>query len=267
MKKNLFFIALFAIIMLNFLSIEAQKTRFVFDFEELSVPDTGFWKGKNTNVYNGYFGDNIISFPNNYNSSYDSWSKFAFSSWTDTVTSGYDNQWSTFANEAHSDSVFGLCYISSFDPNPVEMNFSEIIIPEYFYISNSTYTALTIRDGSSFNTPFSTNSNDYFKIIITAFNNETEIGSTEFVLADYRTQDSMIVDSWEKVDLSSFGNVTKLMFDAFTTDTGEYGPNTPFYFCIDDFVYSLPTTNISEQEQSLLTVYPNPTSNFIVINT
>jgi len=156
-----------ALMMLSIKNTKAQKTRYVFDFEELSVPDTGFWKGKNKNVYNGFFGDNIISFPNNYNSSFDSWSQFAFSSWTDTVTAGYENQWSTFANEAHSDSVFGLCYISSFDPNPVEMNFSRTIIPEYFYITNSTYTALTIRDGSAFNAPFCTDSNDYYKIIIT----------------------------------------------------------------------------------------------------
>ena len=42
-----------------------------------------------------------------------------------------------------------------------------------------------------------------------------------------------IVDSWQRVDLSSLGNIDKIIFELTSTDMGEYGMNTPSYFCLD----------------------------------
>ncbi len=270
MKKNLLLFAVTAVLLLGSNLIQAQNPRRVFDFETLSMPDTGFWNGADTTVYKNHFGDNIISFPNSYDPNYGGWNEFAFSSWTDTITEGYLNQWSTYAGKAHSDSTFGLCYITTdwnnnYQTIPVEINFSEKISPEYFYITNSTYTALAIKEGNPYSRAFRTDSQDYYKIIIKAYNNDTEVGSTEVFLADYRSQDSSIVKAWKKVDLSGFGEITKLSFDAQTTDIGTYGPNTPLYFCMDDFVYSI-ATSLTENKQSIVSIYPNPASDYIRIN-
>lgn len=271
MKKiQLFFTVMVIVFFVQ--KISYAQTNQTFDFETLSVPDTGFWNGNDKNVYDSTFGDNYLVFNNYYidYGSYDYWDGFAFSNWTDATTEGPSNQWSTYAGQAHSDSIFGLCYIpidwNDYSTVDVNLDFTHKIFPKSFYITNSTYTALTIKNGSNFNSPFSTAKQDYYKILITIYDNETVVGDTEIYLADYRTLDSVIVKDWQKVDLSSFGKANKISFNAVTTDTGDYGPNTPLYFCIDDFEYTIPGTSIQETNQNLLTVYPNPTANKLQIN-
>ena len=42
-----------------------------------------------------------------------------------------------------------------------------------------------------------------------------------------------ILNTWKKVDLSELGYVTSIGFSVSSTDTGDWGMNTPAYFCID----------------------------------
>jgi hypothetical protein len=42
-----------------------------------------------------------------------------------------------------------------------------------------------------------------------------------------------IINRWQRVDLSPLGNVNKIVFELTSTDNGEYGMNTPSYFCLD----------------------------------
>jgi len=57
----------------------------------------------------------------------------------------------------------------------------------------------------------------------------------DYYLADFRTPDSPgIITEWSKVDLSSMGKIHKLGFYMSGTDNGDWGINTPTYFCMDD---------------------------------
>lgn len=271
MKK----IQLFFTVMVIFFCVQKisnAQTDQTFDFETLSLPDTGFWNGADKSNYNSSFGDNYLVFNNYYADygSYDYWDGFAFSNWIDTNVNGFNNQWSVYAGRAYSGSVFGLCYVptdwNDYSTVAINIDFTHKIFPKSFYIANSTYTALSIKYGSFYNQAFSTLNKDYYKILITAYENENVVGDTEIYLADYRTLDSMLVKDWQKVDLSSFPKANRISLKAITSDTSEYGPNTPLYFCIDNFEYTIPETSISETNQNLLTVYPNPTANRLQIN-
>ncbi len=243
---------------------------YTFDFDNLVLPDTGFWNGSDTSVYNHYFGDSIISFPNNYNETYGSWDGFAFSSWTDTTTEGYTNQWSVYAGQAHSDSIFGLAYVPVdwSDPNyptiPININFDVPVRIDSMFITNSTYTALAIKNGTSYSEPFSTDSSDYLKLIIYFINNNDTIANKEFYLADYTNSTPVVVKDWQKLDFTSKENlvVTKLAFDMVTTDVGDYGPNTPLYFCIDDISFSIDDLKVTITRLPVK-LYPNPSADYI----
>ncbi len=269
MKKiYVFLLGLFFVAVVN-----AQN--YTFDFDNLVLPDTGFWNGSDTTVYNHYFGDSTISFPNNYDTTYGSWDGFAFSSRTDTITEGYTNQWSVYAGHAHSDSVFGLAYVpvdwtnSNYPTVPIDINFNQAVRIDSLFITNSTYTALAIKNGTTYGRPFSTDSSDYLKVIIYFINNNDTIANQEFYLADYTNSTPVVVQDWQKLDFTAKENlvVTKLAFDMVTTDVGAYGPNTPLYFCLDDISYSIPATNINTAiAKSNVRIYPNPSANFIKLD-
>lgn len=265
MKKIAFL--LFSVLVFSNLFAQQLKT---FTFDNLIVPDTGFWNGSDTTHYNHTFGDETITFSNYYDSTYGFWSNSAFSTWTDTVTSDYSNQWSVYAGAAHSDSVFGLFYVpldfnNNYNTIPVDVDFNQSVVLDSLFITNSTYTALTIKNGNNYTRPFSTDSSDYYKVIIYSIFQTDTLDTTEVMLADYTTNTPVVHNDWIKVDFDSL-TVTKLAFDIVTTDVGAYGANTPLYFCVDDFSYKILQDNIKSQKFDIVKVYPNPASNFVSIN-
>ena len=61
-------------------------------------------------------------------------------------------------------------------------------------------------------------------------------------LADYRFADNSldyILDTWTFVDLKPLGEVATLEFALSSSDTGDFGMNTPAYFCLDTLITSL----------------------------
>jgi hypothetical protein len=109
-----------------------------------------------------------------------------------------------------------------------------------FYINNTTYAALAMRDGDAFSRKFCAESNDWFKVTITAQNENDEVtGTNEFYLADFRfadTNQNYIVTNWTWISLTNLGsNVKSLHFVLSSSDNGAWGMNTPAYFALDDF--------------------------------
>lgn len=256
--------------MLFSLLIANAQNNSVFTFDELFLPDTGFWNGSDTSIYTNSFGDDVLTFGNNYNPDYLSWEGFSFSNWTDTVTEGYNNQWSTFAGQAASDSIFGIAYIpinwmnGTYNTIPVNVNFSNNVLINSIKITNSTYAARIIRDGGDFNTPYS--ENDYFFVRIIGYFNGQKTDSVDFYLADYRNGQNLVVKDWQNVDLSSLDSVTSLSFNVFSSDTGDYGINTPTYFCLDDIDYTPTITKTQDIVNQQINIFPNPTTNFITFS-
>jgi hypothetical protein len=91
----------------------------------------------------------------------------------------------------------------------------------------------------------------------------------DFYLADYRFTDNSedyIVDEWTWVDLSSLGAVDSLSFTLTSSDVGQFGMNTPAYFCMDNVFAADPmVSTIVVNTPDLMRIYPNPTVDFIKI--
>ncbi|MBN2664479.1 MAG: T9SS type A sorting domain-containing protein, partial [Bacteroidales bacterium] len=60
--------------------------------------------------------------------------------------------------------------------------------------------------------------------------------------------------------------ITSLSFNVFSSDQGNYGINTPTYFCLDDIVYTTINNKIQNITNQQITVFPNPTANFITFS-
>lgn len=87
---------------------------------------------------------------------------------------------------------------------------------------------------------------------VSATGNET---SVEVVLASYNDGDLTINRGWKEVDLSALGAVNQIYFTMSSTDSGEWGMNTPAYFCMDKLaVETAPETSVKEiaQQQSII---------------
>lgn len=101
---------------------------------------------------------------------------------------------------------------------------------DHMYVANTTYFINCIIGGNQFSTPFAPG--DVAKIVATGFDSTgAETGTAELVLA--QDADYVLTD-WVRWDLSSLGEVTKVEFNITSTDSGNYGMNTPAYFAYDD---------------------------------
>lgn len=169
----------------------------------------------------------------------------AISQWNDLTTADFSNQCSVFFGDNNQKNggnnkskTFAVSYVSSFNDAP-SMNFktanAEYII-DHAYFTNNTHAALTMTNGNNFAKKLSYDAKDWFKLVVEGFSAAGKsTGTVEFYMADFRTQNAGgIVNQWKRVDLSSLGKVHKLSFTMDGSDKGEYGVNTPTYFCVDD---------------------------------
>jgi hypothetical protein len=263
MKKGKLFLGILLATMLG--SLQAQT---VIDFEELNLPADTFWNGSDLS---GGFQSKGVYFVNYYDTSWDVWSGFAYSNKTDTVTAGYTNQYSTAAGQgAEGSQIFALAYVSPYSPNYIKLTgYEGGSIIEGFYITNNTYAYISMRDGDAYSKKFGGddgNDPDWFKLTVNGYYNGNETGTAEFYLADYRFADNdsdYIVKDWRWFDLTSLGTVDSVTFSLSSSDTGEYGMNTPAYFCMDNLTLSENFNGTVEINFSALNVYPNPVVNYL----
>ena len=243
----------------------------VTDFEDLSLSIDTFWNGVDKS---GSFTSNTVIFKNKYDTSWGGfWSAGAsYSTMRNDSTPGAGNQYSSIAGEGYNSSQTYAVFTPNSD--------TAIIIPNYgaltgFWVNNSTYAYLSMKNGDSFAKKFGdstnasgandgTNGNDWFKLTIYGTNSD----SVEFYLADFRGSDSTdyIVKDWSYVDLSTLNpNSKSLTFKLSSSDTGRYGMNTPKYFCMDNFTYTT-YVSVPEISENSISVFPNPTKDRFEVN-
>lgn len=255
-------------------SLSKLNAQTVSSLEGLTLAIDSYWDGS-SNPLGTTFTDGNAIYPNYYDTSWGGfWSSgWAYSNVKDSVTAGYGN---LFAARTATG------YNSSSNYAVGQQNAKIILsgnaagkVVHGFYITNSTYTAISMRDGDMFAKQFggpSGNDPDWFKVTIRKWQGGImAIDSVEFYLADFRFTDNSqdyILTSWAWVDLSGLGNVDSLLFELSSSDVGGFGMNTPAFFCIDNFttadspvlVESLPNTN------NLIEVYPNPVQEKTIID-
>ena len=194
----------------------------------------------------GQFTSGGLQFNNAYSSAY--WEGWSFSNTSDTTTPGYLNQYSaiTGSGSLESDtyavaSAFGSILLPKISRDPSTAGFASL------EVTNTTYAALSMRQGDSFSKKFggdSGNDPDYFILTIEGFGIAgNSIGTIEFPLADFRFADNSldyIIDQWTTIDLSSIEDAVELEFSVSSSDVGSFGINTPAYFAIDGVAFRRP---------------------------
>jgi hypothetical protein len=171
---------------------------------------------------------------------FDFWSDWAYSKDTDTVTSGFGNQYSAVAGSGAGGSANYLIGYQSGSALRLTFAADENFAGRGLELTNTTYSHNDMRDGSGFSKKFggvSGNDADWFLLTIEGFNDSLSQGSVEFYLADFRSVDNAlddIVDEWTFVDLSALGTIDELRFSLTSSDVGMFGINTPTYFALDN---------------------------------
>lgn len=223
-------------------------------FEDVALDSTGVWNGSDksgthsqyeswgstVDAYAGSFQSGVARFLNTFNdygSMGTSWQGMACSNLTDTVTAGYGNQYSVAAGSGAAKSAT-FCLLNS---DSATCSFDQPLIVNSLYLTNSTYTYLALRDGNDgLGAVKKFEEGDYFKLTITGIDpNGTVTDRVDVYLADFRAGKQVVVKDWTKVDLSTLGNVKQLVFTFYSTDTGDWGMNTPAYACMDNLSYTI----------------------------
>ena len=104
------------------------------------------------------------------------------------------------------------------------------------WVTNTTYDYLAIKDGNDGGSGLVAKfeDGDWFMLTAVGYTDSgTEVGSVDFYLADFRDGKSEIVNTWEWFDWSELADAAYITFELSSTDTGDYGMNTPSYFCLD----------------------------------
>ena len=222
------------------------------------------------------FNDGLAHFPCVYDTmGGDYWAGgFAYSNWTDSVTSGYGNQYSAKTAKGYGGSAnYAVIWCS----NPVTYAYNTTLrlngiamgAPvSGFYITNNTYAYNAIRDGYFSSRKF--HNGDWFLLTVKGYSGGVlTADSVNFYLADFRFADSTmnyIVKTWQWVNLLPLGHVDSLQFSMNSSDTGAFGMNTPAYFCMDNFTTDETALGVSSVHTYAAKVYPNPAINRLYVD-
>ena len=229
------------------------------------------------------FDDGHAHFPCIYDTAFGgTWNYFAYSNKTDSVTSGYANQYSAKAGIGYGGSAeYAVAYcgnpITYADNMYVKMIGAAINKPVAgFYVTNSTLTYNSMLNGG----PYSAKKfggptgNDPDWLLLTVYGYSGGIRSADsvnFYLADFRFADNdsdYLIKTWEWVNLLPLGNLDSVVFQLNSSDTaGGLGMNTPSYLCIDNFTTNAGSLGVQNAQPSYLAkVYPNPAKNVLYVD-
>lgn len=244
----------------------------VADFENFGLSVGNFI---NNDASGQGFTSGAVCLPNNFNADYGSWDGWAVSATNDVTTPGFTNQFSSIVGSGFDGSTsYGVAF--SFGINTIRVadsaNGASSGIVNGLYITNSTYSFLSMLDGDAFAKKFGGETGDdpdFFSVVFRGHSDgELSADSVEFFLGDYRATDNaedFLIDDWTWVDLSGFGEVDSLSFYMRSSDVGDFGINTPLFICVDDITVTntpVSSTNVIALEMD---VFPTLTDeNFTI---
>ena len=223
------------------LAVAAAARGEVVTFQDLTVPQAGFFNGDPGNLDPG---DEVsqpwlsggVGFSNTYgidgDFAFPYWSGFAYSNVVDTTTAGFTNQYASYPGGGYQSSTYAVAYA-----NGATVTFPAAATVSGFRIANTTYGYLAMRDGDQFSPALP--AGGWFRVTATGRRSGTSTGSADFYLADLRGGSPPgIVAGWEWFDLSGLGTVDEVGFAFSGSDVGSFGLNTPAYFAMDNLTFA-----------------------------
>ena len=201
------------------------------DFQDVIFPEG--LKYNNNSGSAGKFTEGIVSFQNNFVivqdeewGDYSYWYGFAYSQKHDVTTPGYENEFSAYVLNEDDDNKFMVGFISTWDAPSIEISFSKPVKDLSFDVANTTWAALAMKDGCPPARKFL--DSDWFELTIKVTSTKT-IETIKIKLGD----GTKITNVWNNIQVES-SNISKLEFSLDSSDNGDWGMNTPTYFCIDN---------------------------------
>ncbi len=214
----------------------------VADLDDLALAPESYWNGS-AEPSAGGFATGPAVFNNFYTvddfSGWAFWGGWAYSNVTDNTTPGYANQYSAAPGTGHTGENYGIGYVDTFYGVTPTITFAEPTQPLSAQVTNTTYAYFDMRQGSDYSKTFGGadgTDEDWFLLTITGRDGGAATGTVEVYLADFRFADGTrdyILDTWTPVDLAGLGAVTSIEFTLSSSDTGDWGMNTPAYFALD----------------------------------
>lgn len=227
MKKLYFSLAILACLFLASCEKNPVNNIKKADFEDVTLATNSYWTA-DTNDGVNTFQSGDFTFESYKSAS--EWGTlyygFMVSNQTDTAFASYEDAYKSACGGAHNGNNFGVWSSSYYGGDAVLLSKATEVAG--CYLNNSIYAYNSMLYGDSYAKKFG--ADDWFLLTITGYNGEQMTGTVDFYLA----KDGQIVTKWTYCDLRSLGEVTKLSFALSSTDNGDYGMNTPAYFCIDD---------------------------------
>jgi hypothetical protein len=247
-------------------------------FENLIIPFGQTYWNRGSTVFKEEYSSGLAYYPSSFSvsPSYNYWnSGFAISNSNDSTTQGFTNLYSSANGKGCNKSAnYALSNGNSTLITAQGKGIADAgIIAKGIWINNATYPYFSMLNGDGFAKKFGGKSGDeadYFRVIIRGYLlNKKTTDSVIFYLADYRNSDNSkdyILKDWAYADLSKFGYVDSISFKLESTDVGQFGMNTPAFFCIDNFEYDVKTSMNEVANKSMFSIYPNPSSSSINID-
>lgn len=240
-------------------------------------------KGYIVNVYDDTYAQFPINYGLNYDASFDlTWcytlynGGFALSNYHNMTEASYLNQLSAYNSSSPGGGNFIVAFGNFNKQDPMTAAYSDyegcarvyltnergyIVTEEkepvsgksmngWFrsvYITNTTYTYLTMKNGDAYASALNAENEGWFKVQFIVFKDDDPNGKpldyTEAYLANFKKGQANgylgIIDEWIKVDLSMLPECSIMVINFVGSDTGEWGLNTPSYVALDNFEISV----------------------------
>jgi hypothetical protein len=190
------------------------------------------------------------------------WEGFAISNRTDTTTPGWGNQYSAYVGAGAGGSAqYAVGFVGAFlTTTRLEFPGSASLAGMGAAFTNTTYTALSMKNGDAFTKKFGGADGrdpDFLLLTITGYLGAVTTGTVDFYLADFRGPEvsDYILETWTAVDFTPLGTVDELRFTMTSSDNGQFGMNTPAYFAMDNLIVPEPASLMLVLSGSVLTLW------------
>lgn len=253
------FANLICVILISVISgaVQAEITT----FDELNLSSESYWNGSDQT---GGFISTGLKFNNIYNTTYDSWEGFSYSNITDITTQELAGQYNAITGEGQGGSPnYAICFVGWTELPAVTLDTAGIVYGLYATNNNTAYYSML--NSSTFAKKFggiTGDDPDWFLLTITGKDVDGIVtGTVDFYLADYRFDDNSmdyIVDTWEYIDLTPLGQVKTLEFSLSSSDSGDFGINTPAYFALDTIIFQSESIETISYNDAGINGYINP---------
>ncbi len=209
-------------------------------FEDLGLAPESHWCGdtEDEDYDLGSFRSGSFEFSNFYFADWGTWAYFAYANYTGNHFSSYvTDQWNNAAGGGYNSAAYGVVYADTY------MGYTDVTLPDYpdgetvngMWVVNTAWVADCIANGDGMSGPFG--AGDTLRLHITGFDKEGNTTETDFMLADYTSEDPeewYAVNNWRWMPLTDLGKVVRMRFNVYSSKANEWGQTTPAYVCIDD---------------------------------